>query len=552
MKLYNNPAYEKKRKKSSKRRKDDEDADLENYYTYPKHYHPENKYEKRPPLPSDKGKIKSGKEKIKKKSKDKSKKQKLDPSLYGEAFHNRAFEEDGPSGTVKSDASGIYESIRIPDANYQSLERKNTADKNGTAHSNHGYLSIDRKQGKNGEQTNFDALRFQPGVIDSKHDVNQRSSVISDGYLEPSTLRRDDDKNQLKHDDPDSRLKAPQANPLYQRMNSDDTDTGYDMPNMALRQDSGYHSQNPSQRSHKSSFHPKPKSKTGPTSGSINSYTGYYPGDKKSIVYDPRNPNHYVDPYGSGAAVFQATGSSDLQQNPLYQGSTGDVRSQSQGSRPRSQQAGSRSSAAGESRSRYHKTPKDISYSGSRFGDLKEEQSMYIDLPRDPADPVYDRADGLQHSVGDPVEDLYDRADGLSTSNSDNKNKKLGRYDDDLNSIYDKAVPVKVKSKSGPRSNKGAYHPGDNFDNTYDRADSYKPPTSDVNMNSREIDDLYDRADSLNYKHGADSDLYGLYDRADNVVPPGGESGKKRLPRQPMTSNKSDGNSRRDYLKIIP
>ena len=480
MKLYNNPAYEKKRKKSSKRRKDDEeDADLENYYTYPKHQRAEPKYEKRPPLPSEKGKIKSGKDKIKKKTKEKKKKQKIDPSLYGEAFHNRAFEGDGPSGTVKSDGSGIYESIRIPDPNYQSLERQKAADKNGTAHSNHGYLSIDRKQGKN-EQTNFDALRFQPGNIDSV----QSSNMSSDGYLEPSTLMRDGNK----HDDPDSRLKLPQANPLFQRADSDDDydyedddDGGYDKPK-AIRQDSGYHSQKPSQRSQKSSFHPK--------GGSKNSYSGYYPGDKRSVMYDPRRPSQYADPYGSGAAVFQAP---DAQQNPLFQGSTGDIRS-----------PGSRSGQ------RSHKVPKDVSYSGSRFGDLKEEQSMYMDLPRDPADPnsLYDRADSLVTSKRDPFEDLYDRADSVKPGG---------------------AAPL---------------------DDLYDRADSYNTPGGGAKM-SRDIDDLYDRADGLkNTAYNQRSDPLDLYDRADNVASPP-NSGKKRLPRQPLQSN-FDANSRRNYLKVIP
>ena len=497
MKLYNNPAYEKKRKTSSKRRKeDDEDADLENYYTYPKHYRAENKYEKRPPLPSEKGKIKSGKEKIKKKTKDKKKKQKIDPSLYGEAFHNRSYEGDGPSGTVKSDASGIYESIRIPDPNYQSLDRNKPTNKNGTAHSTHGYLSIDRKQGKN-EQTNFDALRFQPGVIDSNSNVKEvtSSNMTNDGYLEPTTLMRDGDKNKVKRGNRDSRLELPQANPLYQRMDSDDVDdAGYDKPK-ALRQDSGYHSKKTSQRSQKSSFQPKGVSRN--VQGSKNSYTGYYPGDKRNIVYDPRNPSQYADPYGSGAAVFQA---SDLQQNPLYQGSTSDLRSRGSNSRP----------GAGS-----HKVPKDARYNRSRFGDVKEEQSAQMDMPRDPddVDALYDRADGLLTSKRDPLEDLYDRADGLKPANSDTRHNDGARLED-----------------------------------LYDRADSYNVHSGgDAKMN-RDIDALYDRADGLKNVYSKHSDPLDLYDRADNVAPP--RSGKKRLPRQPLSQH--DANSRRNYLQVIP
>ena len=498
MKLYNNPAYEKKRKTSSKRRKgDDEDADLENYYTYPKHYRAENKYEKRPPLPSEKGKIKSGKEKIKKKTKDKKKKQKIDPSLYGEAFHNRAFDGDGPSGTVKSDASGIYESIRIPDPNYQSLDRNKPVDKNGTAHSTHGYLSIDRKQGKN-DQTNFDALRFQPGVIDVNSNVKgaTSSNMTNDGYLEPTTLMRDGDKNKTRRGGPDSRLELPQPNPLFQRLDSDDVDdAGYDKPK-ALRQDSGYHSKKTSQRSQKSSF--KPKGVARDAQGSKSSYAGYYPGDKRDIVYDPRKPSQYADPYGSGAAVFQA---SDLQQNPLYQGSTSDLRPG--GSRARS---GARS----------HKVPKDAIYNGSRrFGDVKEEQSMQMDMPRDPEDidALYDRADGHLSTKRDPLEDLYDRADSLKPANSDTRHNDGARLED-----------------------------------LYDRADSYNVPPSGGGKMNRDIDALYDRADGLKHVHSSHRDPLDLYDRADNGAPP--RSGKKRLRRQPVSQY--DANSRRNYLQVIP
>ena len=509
IKLYNNPSYE---RKTSSKRKNEEDVDIENYYTYPKHLHTDSKNEKRPPLPSDKGKIKSGKEKIKKKSKDK-KKQKIDPSLYGGAFYNKAFDGDDRSGKVENITSDIYESIRIPDPNYQSLERKNAADKNGTTHSNHGYLSIERKQGK-GYPTNFDALRFQPGVTDSKFDVT------NDGYLEPVTLRRESDKNKLNGDNPVSRGKKPQVNPLHQRMNSDDTDAGYDKQT-ALRQDSGYHSQKPSQRSQKSIYQLKDPSRS--KSGSRNSYAGYYPGDKRSIVFDPRNPNQSIqDPYGSSAAVYQ---DSDLQQNPMFQGSTSDITS----GRPRS--------------GRSQKMPKDVKHSGS--GNVYEDKSMYIDLPLDPANPngPYDRADRLVHksrSKNDAMHDLYNRPDGLTVSNG---GKKLRRYDNDLNVVFDKADGAKAKSPSGADSDK--------LNNLYNNANAYQVPSSDINKNS-DFNDLYDRADGLKNvksKH-TDNNLYSLYDRADNVIPSG--SGKKRLPRQPMTPQSHDGRSRHSYIQVIP
>ncbi len=496
-KFYNNPAYEKKKKNSSRRKKDTDEDDMEHYYTYPKHQHAtENRYEKRPPLPSEKGKIKSGKEKIKKKSKDKKKKKKLDPSLYGQAFHNRAFEDDDGSGTVKSTSSGIYESIRDPDPSYLSLDR-DKVDKNGTAHSNHGYMSIDKRKG-DGEQSNFEALRAEAMDTEGSRVSN------SDDYLEPATLRREEEI--VLDTSPDERLETPQANPLFQGIDEED-DAGYDKA-VAFRQDSGYHSQKPSQRTRKS--YPQQssdKSRKMSEEEDISPYAEYFPIERKHTgVFSAKRPEEQLDPYGSGSAVFQASGS---QKNPLYKKS-GDSRGGSRYSRSSSK-------------------PGNSFYGGSKFGDLKEEQTMYIDLPRDPGDlnTLYDRADNLVHNphpLTGSAEGVYDKADGFKPRKGESK--RLRRYDDDLNVIYDKADGVKVKSPKRSHDK--------NFNDLYDRADGYHRSNKSKKHKNSDFDDLYDRADGVTRVKSkrADDDLHGLYDRADSVIPRQGSS--KRLPRQPL------------------
>ncbi len=579
LKFYNNPAY----KKKSKRKKGaEEDEDLDHYYTYPKHKHAtDGRFEKRPPLPSEKGKIKSGKDKIKKKSKDKKKKQKIDPSLYGEAFHNRAFDEDdvddvtsgGSSGTVKSSGSGIYESIRDPDPNYMGLDRTGGKSKTGTAHSNHGYLSVDRKQ--DGEPSNFDALRFQPGGDQS--DVSpaaRRSATSNDGYLTPSTLRGDTGGRER-----DSRLKTPQANPLFQGPDSD-SDENHNKSPKTLRQDSGYQSP----KAPKSTFRPL-EAASGDKSDdedSISPYAEYFPAEKiftdskgrpilgpdqrggggggrqpvganrrrpgRGSVFTVKNPVSKefasrttsapsLDGFGSGAAVFQANGSPQRKSPAHRQYSSGSVFTAG-GTSPIGP---SRSGSVMTSSSvRSNQTPGSSFHGGSRFGDLREEQTMYIDVPRDP-DALYDRADGLKTKSPDDTNGLYDRADGLKSSNTD---RRLTRYDDDLNRIYDKADGIKVKSSSAKGQSRR-----NELSDLYDRPDAYRTKSSPAH--AHDVHALYDRADNVTRKSKmADRDLVGLYDRADNVGPSGG-AGRKRLPR----SDLSDGYGRspkRSYLRDMP
>ena len=455
----------------------------------------------------------------------------MDPAIYGQAFYNGAFEgEEGEGedkgGTVKSVESGIYESIRFPDPNYQSLDREK---KQGSVHSTHGYLSIDRK---NPKASNFDALR--DGVIGAN------AGLSDDGYEKPVTLTRDKDN-----------MESTQINPLFQkleRMNSYESEPGY-----SRRQDSGYHSNRQPNyhdnrdRSHHGYSDRDKHDKYRDRDSSHGKYKRSYHDDNKRYKesrYDKRHrshENHYadrrpVDPrddYGSGAAIFETDKS---QKNPLYIASNQDLRS-------RSSQGHQRSSKAGSAQ---------LSYSGSRHGNKKEEQGATIDLSHDnDLSALYDRADNISpHKVHPDLESQYDRADNIKV-----QSKPLRS---DLDGLYDRADSVPYKNSSKP-------------ENLYDKADRL---IAIGNVPLHDLTDLYDRADNVspNYHKPSINSPEGLYDRADGLRPssghkvqsyhtPSGGRGSHHRPVTPPVDYNSrastpepdyETSSAHGYLKVYP